>query len=299
MVLWLGRADHRRWGELFVSVRLLRKPIPETAFVFGGGGNLGVVQVGMLQALFEAGVTPDVVIGCSVGALNAAGLAADPSVAGVRRMRETWLSLDGDELFPAGRITGLWMLGRKGQAIQANTGLRNLIERTLPYERLEDAPLPVHVNATSLQTGRGRWFTSGSAADAILASAALPAVFPPVVVGGEAYIDGGVVDNVPISRALALGARRIFVLHVGNFTRPRQLPKRPIDVLLQSFSIARNHRFLAETDDPPPDVEFVVLPGVDPGRIRRNDFSKSRELMERAYVAARDFLSEGVAVSQA
>ena len=282
-----------------MSVRLLRKPVPGTAFVLGGGGNLGAVQVGMLQALLEAGVAPDVVIGCSVGALNAAGLAADPSPAGVRRMRETWLGLDGDELFPAGRVTGLWMLGRKGQAIQANTGLRNLIERTLPYKRLEDAPIPVHVNATSLQTGRGRWFTSGSAVEAILASAALPAVFPPVVVDGEAYIDGGVVDNVPISRALALGARRIYVLHVGNFTRPRQLPKRPIDVLLQSFSIARNHRFLAETDDPPPDVEIVVLPGVDPGRIRRNDFSKSRELIERAYAAAREFLSDGVAVSQA
>ena len=132
---------------------------------------------------------------------------------------------------------------------------------------------------------------------AILASAALPGVFPPVVVNGEVYIDGGVVDNVPISRALALGARRIFVLHVGNFSRPRQLPRRPIDVLLQSFSIARNHRFLAETDDPPPDVEFVVLPGIDPGRIRRNDFSRSRDLMDRAYLAAREFLGGGVAVA--
>jgi NTE family protein len=274
-----------------MTVRLLRKPTPDTAFVLGGGGNLGAVQIGMLQALFEAGIEPEVVIGCSVGALNAAGLGADPSVAGVRHLRQIWLNLDGDELWPAGRISGLWMLGRKGQAIQPNTGLRRLIERTLPYKRLEDAVLPVHVNATSLHRGRGHWFTSGPAVDAILASAALPAVFPPVVVDGEAYIDGGVVDNVPISRAVALGARRIFVLHVGNFARARQLPKRPIDVLLQSFSIARNHRFLAETDEPPRDVEFVVLPGVDPGRIRRNDFGKSRQLMDRAYLAAREFLA--------
>jgi NTE family protein len=239
-----------------------------------------------------------VVIGCSVGALNAAGLAADPSLSGVRKMRETWLNLDGDELWPAGRISGLWMLGRKGHAIQPNTGLRALIERTLPYRQLEDSVIPVHVNATSLETGRARWFTTGSAVDAILASAALPSVFPPVFVDGEAYIDGGVVDNVPISRALAVGARRVFVLHVGNFERPRQLPRRPIDVLLQSFSIARNHRFLAETDDPPPEVDLVVLPGVDPGRIRRNDFSRSRDLMDRAYVAAREFLAgRGVAVA--
>ena len=281
-----------------MSVRLLRRPTPGTAFVLGGGGNLGAVQVGMLQALFEAGIAPDVVLGCSVGALNAAGVAADPTLGGVRRMRDTWLSLDGDELWPAGRISGLWMLGRKGQAIQPNTGLRHLIERTLPFTRLEDAVVPVHVNATSLRTGRGHWFTSGPAVEAILASAALPAVFPPVIVDGEAYIDGGVVDNVPISRAVALGARRVYVLHVGNFLRPRQLPRRPIDVLLQSFSIARNHRFLAETDEPPSNVELVVLPGVDPGRMRRNDFSRSRDLMDRAYAAAREFLAErGTAVA--
>ena len=200
-----------------MSVRLLRKPTPGTAFVLGGGGNLGAVQIGMLQALSEAGVVPEVLIGCSVGALNAAGMAADPTPAGVRRLRDTWVNLDADELWPAGRISGLWMLGRKGQAIQPNTGLRRLIERTLPYKRLEDAVIPVHVNATSLETGRGHWFTTGPAVEAILASAALPAVFPPVVVGGEAYIDGGVVDNVPISRAVALGARRVYVLHVGNY----------------------------------------------------------------------------------
>src|SRR5437763_2584585 len=274
-----------------MSVRLLRKPTPGTAFVLGGGGNLGAVQVGMLQALFEAGVVPEVVIGCSVGALNAAGLAAEPTIAGVRKMREIWLNLNSDELWPAGRISGLWLLGRKGQAIQPNAGLRALIERALPYRRLEEAVVPLHVNATSLETGRGHWFTEGPAVDAILASAALPAVFPPVVIGGEAYIDGGVVDNVPISRALALGAKRVYVLHVGNFSRAPQLPKRPIDVLLQSFSIARNHRFLAETDDPPPDVELVVLPAVDPGRIRRNDFSRSRDLIDRAYAAAREFLA--------
>ena len=145
-----------------MSVRLLRKPTPGTAFVFGGGGNLGAVQVGMLQALLEAGITPDLVIGCSVGALNAAGLAADATLDGVRTMRQTWLHLNGDELFPAGRISGLWTLGRKGQAIQPNTGLRHLIERTIPFRRLEDAPIPVDVVATSLVTGRGRWFSTGS-----------------------------------------------------------------------------------------------------------------------------------------
>jgi NTE family protein len=176
--------------------------------------------------------------------------------------------------------------------------LRNLIDRTLPFRSLEDASIPIHVVATSLVTGRARWFAEGSVEDAILASAALPAVFPPVVIDGEPYIDGGVVDNVPISRAVALGAKHIYVLHVGNFSRPRQLPRRPIDVLLQAFSIARNHRFLAEVDEPPEGIELVVLPAVDPGRVRRNDFSHSGDLMARSYAAAAAFLAgRGTAVA--
>jgi len=273
-----------------MSVRLLRRPSPVTAFVLGGGGNLGAVQVGMLRALVEHGITPDVLVGCSVGALNATGLAADASVQGVQRMWDVWAHLDGDELWPAGRISGLWQLGRKGHAVQPNTGLRHLIERFLPYETFEDAQVPVQVVATSLAHGRARWFSSGPVVEPVLASAALPAVFPPVVIDGEAYIDGGVVDNVPISRAIALGAARVYVLHVGNFERPRPLPKRPIDVLLAAFSIARNHRFLAETDAPPPGVELVVLPAVDPGRIRRNDFRHSEDLMARAYAVSARYL---------
>jgi len=273
-----------------MSVRLLRRPTPVTAFVLGGGGNLGAVQVGMLRALVEHGITPDLLVGCSVGALNAAGLAAEPTLGGVERMWDVWAHLDGDELWPAGRISGLWQLGRKGHAIQPNTGLRKLVERAIPYRTFEEARVPVQVVATSLTYGRARWFSSGPIADPVLASAALPAVFPPVIIEGEPYIDGGVVDNVPISRAIALGAARVYVLHVGNFERPRQLPRRPIDVLLAAFSIARNHRFLAESDTPPEGVELIVLPAVDPGRLRRNDFRRSEDLMARSHAATARFL---------
>src|SRR5205807_7956220 len=151
--------------------------------------------------------------------------------------------------------------------------------------------VPVQVVATSLTYGRAHWFSSGPVAEPVLASAALPAVFPPVIIEGEPYIDGGVVDNVPISRALALGATRVFVLHVGNFERPRQLPRRPMDVLLQAFSIARNHRFLDESASPPEGVELVVLPAVDPGRMRRNDFRHSGDLMARSYSTVARFLN--------
>jgi NTE family protein len=273
-----------------VPLRLLEGDGPKTAFVLGGGGNLGAIQVGMIRALVDRGYTPDVVVGCSVGALNAACLAADPTPSGVDRLEHVWRNLDGEAICPPGRLSGLWLLTRKYRSLQSNDGLRKLIEDSLPFTRFEDAAIPLHVVATSLRTGRDRWFSSGSVVEPILASAALPAIFPPVEIGGELLIDGAIVDNVPISKALALGADRIFVLHVGNFDRPRRQPKRPIDALLQSFSIARNYRFLAETANPPDGVDVVVLPGVDPGNVKYNDFGRSPELIARGRAVTAGFL---------
>jgi NTE family protein len=254
-----------------------------TAIVLGGGGNLGATQVGMLRALLERGVQPDVLVGCSVGALNAAGLAADPTPSGVERLEEIWRNLDGEAIVASGRLSALWLLTRKYRSLQPNDGLRRLIEQWLPFRRFEEARIPFHVVATSLRTGGECWFNRGPVVEPILASAALPAVFPPVEINGEMLIDGAVVNNVPISKAVELGAKRIYVLHVGNFERPRRAPKRPLDALLQSFSIARNFRFHHETAAHGGTAELIVVPGVDPGTVKYNDFGRSRELIERAY----------------
>lgn len=268
-----------------------RRRQPKTAFVLGGGGNLGAIQVGMLRAVIDRGVTPDLIVGCSVGALNAVALAGEPDRDGVDRLATTWLGLKPDDIFPAGRLTGPWMLVRRALSLCANDHLRAVIERCATFDRFEDAAVPVEVVATSLATGRERWFGSGPIVEPVLASAALPAVLPPVEIDGQLFIDGAVVDNVPISRALHHGCERIYVFHVGNFSRPRPKPQRPIDVLLQSFSIARNYRFLAESGGAVPEgVEIHTLPGIDPGNIKRNDFSRTRELIERAAYAASAYL---------
>lgn len=266
-----------------------------TAFVLGGGGNLGAVQVGMLRAVFEHGIEPDVVIGCSVGAINGAAVAADPTSEVANRMAEFWRSLDADALFPPGRLSQLRLLSRRSTGLVSNEALRRLLERGLDARRFEDTKVPLHVVATSLRSGREVWFSRGPLIDPILASAALPAVLPPVTIGGEWLIDGGVVDNVPVGRAVDLGATRVVVFHVGNFDKPRPLPKRPIDVLIQAFSIARNHRVVRDLDIVPPDVEVIVLPGVDPGNLRYNDFRRSAELIERGYESAASALAARIA----
>lgn len=261
-----------------------------TVFVLGGGGNLGAIQVGMLKAVIERGIIPDAVVGCSVGALNAAGVAADASLVGMERLTDVWLSIKDDVICPAGRLSGIRLLTHRGNSLQPNEGLRKLLERSLPWSTFEEFPKPFHVVATSLTTGHDRWFSSGPVVEPILASAALPAIFPPVEIDGELLIDGAVVDNVPISRALILGATRIVVFHVGNFERPRPAPRKPLDVLVQSFSIARNNRFLREVADPPEGVELLVLPGVDPGRVRYDDFRHSRRLINLGYASGAHWL---------
>jgi NTE family protein len=281
-----------------LHLRRAKRHTPRTAFVLGGGGNLGAIQVGMLRAVMEHGIIPDAVIGCSVGAINAAGVAADPTLDGVRRMEQVWSSLQDDVICPAGRLSSLRLLANRNKSLQPNDGLRRLLETWLPFRAFEDAELPLHVVAASLDSGDARWFSSGPVIEPILASAALPGVFPPVTIEGESLIDGAVVDNVPISRAVALGAERIVVLHVGNFARKRAAPKRPLDVLVQSFSIARNHRFLWDMAHPPEGVELVVLPSVDPGPIRYDDFRHSGRLIAQGYSAAAAHL-DGAAVQAA
>ncbi len=263
---------------------------PRTAWVLGGGGNLGSVQVGMLRALADRGEIPDLVIGCSVGSLNGLAMAADPGPDRVERLRQIWLDVRGDELFPATKMSGPWMLLKKSPSLYPDDGVRRLIDRCAPHERIEDYPIPFECVATNLATGRARWFDHGPVVSAVLASAALPAALPPVEIDGEHYIDGAVVDNVPVSRALHHGVERIIVLHVGNFERPTALPKRPIDVLLQSFSIARNFRFEEDLARTPDDIEVVVVPGIDPGSMKRNDFSRTAEFIERAHASTAAFL---------
>jgi NTE family protein len=264
---------------------------PRAAFVLGGGGNLGAIQVGMLQALSERGIVPDVVLGCSVGALNGAALAGDPTPDGIDRLARIWRRLRAEDVFPTGWFNGPWMLLRRSLSMTSNAKLRALITATVPFATFEEARVPLQVVATSLTTGRPYWFDSGPILEPILASAALPAVLPPVEIDGETYIDGAVVDNVPISRAVELGAERVYVLHVGNFERARPAPQRPIDVLVQAFSIARNERFMRESlSERRGGSELVVLPGIDPGGYNKRDFSRSIELMERARRTAGAFL---------
>ena len=255
-----------------------RQP-PRTAFVLAGGGSRGAAQIGMLGALVARGLRPDVVYGSSVGAINAAGFVVDPTMRGVERMATVWRGLSSDDVFPHGRVPAPWRFLQQRESVHPNDGLRRIIEMGAGIDRFEDARIPLQVVATSLADGRARWFAEGSVTDAVLASAALPSLLPPVHIDGDVFIDGGVVDNVPISRPIAQGCERIFVLLCGPLHYMPAPPRRPIEAVLTAFFIAVHTRFARERDNLPQGVQVIAFcVGSDPVS-RYDDFSGTEALM--------------------
>lgn len=241
---------------------------PEVAFVLGGGGVLGASEVGMLQALLEAGVVPDLIVGTSVGAINGALVACTPTLEAVRRLTDLWLGLSGDTVFGGTSLARLRGVG--GTALHSNVGLRELLVGHLRADRFEDLLIPFECCAASIQRAAEHWFRSGPLVDAVLASCAVPGLFPAVEIDGEHYLDGGLVNSVPVGRAVELGARTVYVLHVGRLERPLEPPRRPWDVATVAFEIARRHRFARDMAAVPPGVRVHLLPSGAPDVPRAN-----------------------------
>ena len=267
-----------------------------TAFVLGGGGLLGAHEVGMLRALAEAGIQPDLVVGTSVGAINGAFVAADPAAAAARLTR-MW---QGDELRLA-FSEKLWgraiRLVRSGTHLHSLEPLRRMLDGALPGRDFADLKLPFQCVAASIETASARWFSSGPVVPAVMASCAVPGLLPPVEVDGTHYFDGGLVDSIPVGRAVALGASTVYVLQVGRIESPLAVPTRPWEVGLVAFEIARRHRFHEEMSALPDHVRVHVLPtGADwlpPGlaQFRYRDRARVGQTIERAYAASATYLA--------
>jgi NTE family protein len=269
----------------------------KTAFVLGGGGVLGAYEVGMLRALSEAGIRPDVVVGTSVGAINGALVAADPARAAAL-LGQMW---QGDALRRAFSGT-LWdravRLARSGTHLHSMEPLADLLRDMLPVADFAELELPFHCVAASIERAQAHWFSSGPIVPAVLASCAVPGLLPPVEIGGEHFFDGGLVHSIPVGRALALGASTVYVLHVGRIERPLTVPRRPWEVGLVAFEIARRHRFHEEMSALPEEAHVHVLPAggdrrpPDLSQFRYRDHTRVEVSIERAYTASARYLAE-------
>jgi NTE family protein len=280
-------ASRAMGGLRYLRRRRKRGPV---AFVLSGGGNLGAVQVGMLRALLEHGIYPDLILGCSVGAINGAALADDPTLRGVDRLDGVWRNVEGRNLMPRNWLPNAVALARRGEAIHESHGLRKMLEDAIGGRQFRDLAVHFECVATDVKDVREVWFNQGPLLEAILASSAMPALYPSVEIHGARYLDGAIVNDVPMSRAVELGASTLYVLQVGSFSRPRGEPRRPLDVAVQAYWIARHHRFKRDLDAMPPEVDLHLLPHGQPPLMRYNDFTRAAELISAAYAASTDYL---------
>ena len=263
------------------------------AFVLGGGGHLGAHEVGMLRALLEREIVPALVVGTSIGAINGAVVASDPSLETVDRLAGVWTEIAADEAFDGSLLGRIGTLARTRTHLHENDGLRRLVRAAIPVDRFEDLKVPFQCVAASIERAAEHWFSSGPIVEAVLASAAVPGILPPVEVDGELFVDGGIVNSIPVSRAVALGARTIYVLHVGRLDRPLEPPRWPWEVAAVAFEIARRHRFLGDLAGLPDGIDVHVLPtgqaeAPNPSDVRQHlKYRDTRRITERIETAHR------------
>ncbi|MDQ3344547.1 MAG: patatin-like phospholipase family protein [Actinomycetota bacterium] len=265
-----------------------------TALVLSGGANLGAAQVGMLTALQESGVRPDLVIGTSVGALNGAWVAAD---APLDELGDLWRSLRRGRVFPADPLGGLLGFAGRRDHLVSDRGLRRLLRENLRFERLEDAPVALHVLATDVLTGLGVLLSEGPAVETILASTAIPGVLPPVPIDGRHYMDGGVVNNTPISHAVELGADTVIVLATGYSCALHQPPRSALGMSLHAVTLMIHQRLSLDVEKYADLVDLRVVPPLCPISVAPTDFSQADDLIWRAYRHTTDWLSSPTALS--
>ena len=253
-------------------------------FVLSGGASLGAIQAGMLRALYERGVAPDVIVATSVGAVNGAYIASrPPTVDTAEELASIWRGVHRQDVFPFNPATALIGITGRRNYLVPNGPLRALVEGHLEFDRLEQSPIPLHVIAVDLFTGRERRLARGPAPEAVLASTAIPGVFPPVDWEDTELIDGGVANNTPISHALELGCDQVYVLPTGAACA---LPEEPhgalgmaIHAMSQLVHLRLNSEIAAFADDP----RLIVLPPPCPITVQPIDFSRAATLIDDAY----------------
>jgi NTE family protein len=254
----------------------------EVAFVLGGGGVLGAHEVGMLRALAESSIEPDVILGTSIGAINGAMYAGAPTVAGVERLGRLWAETNIAGASASTLLRRVGTLARTGTHLQSLEEIRLRLADALPVDRVEELEVPFQCVAASIERAAEHWFVDGVLSDVVLASCAVPGVLPPVSIGDEHFIDGGIVNSIPVARAVALGAKTIYVLQVGRLERPLRPPRWPWEVGLVAFEVARRHRFASDLASLPDGVRLHVLPTGGSAAPEYNDLSGQLRVMRIA-----------------
>jgi NTE family protein len=254
---------------------------PKTAFVFAGGGSYGAVQVGMLRALCAHNIRPDLVAGSSVGAINGAFYAGMPSTSGIERLEALWRGLRRQDVFPIA-LSDLFGALLNSNHLFEPSGLRRLLVENLPYSQLQDSAIPVHVMATDLLTGSSVRLSAGPAVSAVLASCAIPAIYPPVRIDNRKLIDGAIACNTPIRAAIELGATRLIILPT-SFACPHAAPPRGVFAsAFHAMGLFVMQQLKQDTKLYARHAEIVMVPPICPLAAAPYDFSRVGQMIDLA-----------------
>jgi NTE family protein len=263
----------------------------KTAFVFAGGGSYGAIQVGMMHALAAHGISPDMVVGSSVGALNGAYYAGDPTLRGVLQLETIWRGLTRHDVFPVTWHTMLGFIWRRDFLIP-HDGIQKLIDDHLPFRNLEDAKLPLHIVTTDIVSGDSIVLSEGPAAQAIIASTAIPGAFAPVRYKDLFLADGAISSNTPIKVAVAKGARRLIILPTGYACATQTPPVGAVANALHALTLLIARQLVSELEDLAPDIEYFVVPPLCPLVGSPYDFSRTSDHIERAIRSTNAWLAQ-------
>jgi NTE family protein len=251
----------------------------------------------MIRALTEYGVVPDLIVGSSVGALNGAVLAADPTTA-ADQLTEIWESMTPRKIFGVDtKFNAAWTLARdgfagKGTALCSSQPLEKLIMATISANRIEDLPTDLAVVTTDLLAGRPKLLRQGPLARALLASASVPGVFAPVKIESVFCVDGGVTANVPIRQALEAGARSVIVLDASPASTPGFIPRNPLEAFVQSSMIMVRSQKASSIDNLANRHPIMRLPQPTPPALSVIDFDQSRRLIDVGFTSTKTFLGD-------
>jgi len=272
-----------------MTIAGLPRPV---GYVLGGGGSLGAVQVGMLQALAEHDIAPDIVAGTSVGSLNGAVVALDPKSA-ANRLSHLWPRMTRERVFPGGLLSQMRTLQHTKTHLFPSTGLAAVIADFLGADTaFDDLRLPFAALAMDIATARPHVLSDGRLLPALLASAAIPGIFPPVQLGPLRLYDGGLVANVPMRQALAMGARSLVVLDCNFPGHTPDPPETMAEVLFYTAMVSMRTQAVFEAPLAAAEVPVVYLHGPEPHPVSPLDFRQTGTLIEAAYEAARSFLDD-------
>jgi NTE family protein len=266
-------------------------PATKTAFVFAGGGSFGAVQVGMLHSLAAHGISADMVVGSSVGALNGAFYAGDPTLDGVKRLATIWRGLHRRDVFPVTWRTMLGFLLRRDFLIP-HDGVRKLIDDHIPFRNLQDAPMPVHIVATDIITGDSVVLSEGSTAEAIVASTAIPGAFSPIRYENYFLADGAISSNTPVRVAVRKGATRLIVLPTGHACANQTPPVGAVANALHALTLLIARQLVIELENLGPSIEYYVVPPLCPLVGSPYDFSRTADLIDRAILSTDAWLAQ-------